>query len=89
MKPCRRRPPAASGSERVDEDETDRLDVLEKVEGVDVDRSREGQAPEASEGDVLGEGEAARRTGDVTWFIWLPFSIVRCAVLDETVWYVR
>lgn len=49
-------------SECVEDDETDLLDALD---GVETERSNEGQPPKASEGTALGEGDTGRTRGDV------------------------
>ena len=38
---------------------------MEEVDGVDTERSRWGIASRASEGETLGDGELALRSGDV------------------------
>lgn len=49
-------------------DSRDRVEVVEKVEqvGVEAVRSRRGIASRASDGDVLGDGEPGRRSGELS-----------------------
>lgn len=39
--------------------------MVDELDGVDTERSREGQAPMASEGDTLGEGDVGRSIGEL------------------------
>lgn len=46
-----------------EDDDTDLLETVD-VEGVEVERSSDGQAPMASEGETDGEGEEGRCMGE-------------------------
>jgi len=52
-----------------DAEETDLDDWHEVVEGVESDLSSSGQAPSASGGVILGEGEDGRRYGELCLLI--------------------
>ena len=45
-------------------DETDREESADEVDGVETERTRRGQAPKASDGDTLGDGDEGRSRGE-------------------------
>lgn len=82
--PCGRMNPFRRRGFELESDgcEPEETDRLEMVEGADAERSREGQAPKASDGETLGEGESGRSRGDVAAMLGggLRLSMLSCRV---------